>query len=287
MIQLDKVWLFESSVMDPFFLGSKDGVSINMKDERTMSLISVDTCEYVINSVGNSTFSWSAGFGGEDMSVLSSMGKQEYSYELSFDLPLYSGRIIDEMCGRLFSVICERRNGSRFAVMGQFQSDSFNIDNEHKNRMTFSSGNTSARMYNVDSINIGQINDTIDLSQVCSNLDESNRMNFDFFPTTKIPTSFRVQKENIFSAVLAWSSGAGAKGYDIRWGLESSNLDQTLIVDGGGATSAELTNIPYATPFYARIKSIGQFNDSLYTPTITGSTVPASVVNTILNAPFS
>ena len=49
MIQVDRIWLFETQVMDPYFFGKIDGVEITMRDERTISLLNLDKCEYYLD----------------------------------------------------------------------------------------------------------------------------------------------------------------------------------------------------------------------------------------------
>jgi hypothetical protein len=191
MIQVEKIWLFETQVLDPYFFGKIDGVEVTPKDERTISLLNLDNVAYELNGVVTGGFSWTAKYGGEDSGILTTLGKQEYEYELMFDLPLYSGRIIDEMTGRLFSVVCEKRNGQRFVVFAQFRAEDYNIDNEAKNRITLKSDQTNAKMYNVESLNIVTVADSITCDEVFANLDKSNRMYFDYFPTTNIPQNFR------------------------------------------------------------------------------------------------
>lgn len=280
MIQVDRIWLFETQVMDPYFFGKIDGVEITMRDERTISLLNLDKCEYYLDSVVKGGFSWSSKYGGEDQGALSSLGKQEYDYELTFDLPLYSGKIIDEITGRLFSVLCERRNGTRFVVLGEFRADDFSIYNEHLNTITLSTSNTSAELYNVDSLNIGVINDTINCSAVSGNLDQFNRMNYDFFPTTKIPSNYSIFSTTFTGANVAWFKGLGALGYEIKWGTDPNNLDQTVLINGGGVESAFIENIGYNTVFYTKIRSLGQFVNSLFSPIISG-------ITNILSAPQS
>ena len=272
MIQIEKIWLFETEVLDPYYFGTVDGVEVFMKDERTVSLLSLDNVAYFLNGVTKSGFSWSSKYGGEDRGVLTTLGKQEYEYELSFDLPLYSGRIVDEMTGRLFSFICEKRNGQRFVVFGQFYSNSFDIDNEQQNRLTLKTDLTNAQMYNVESLNIGNIADSIDCSQVFANLDKFNRMNYDFFPTTNIPSEYRIIDMSSNSITVAWTKALGANGYEIRWGFDPNVLDQVITINGGEVEQYTIEGLPPSTTIWTKIKSKGQFVDSLFSPVISGST---------------
>lgn len=273
MIQIDKIWLFESEVIDPFYFGSIDGVEIDMKDERTISLINIDVCEYVINTVGKGGFTWDSNYGGEDKGALTTLGKQEYDYELSFDLPLYSGRIIDEMSGRLFSVVCERRNGTRFVVLAQFQTDPIKIEDEQVSRVVMKSGRTSAQLYNCNSLNIGTINDEINCSTVHSNIDKFGRMNFDFFPTTNIPENFQFKSATDTSVTFEWIKGLGANGYRLIWGTDINVLDQVVNIQGGEIQEYTVTGLSQSVTIYARIKSTGDFTDSLFTPIVSGTTL--------------
>lgn len=63
MIDVTKIWLFETEVLDPLFFGTVDGVTVTMKDERTIELLDIALCEYMLTGVVDGGLEWSASNG--------------------------------------------------------------------------------------------------------------------------------------------------------------------------------------------------------------------------------
>jgi hypothetical protein len=162
MIPIKKILLFETDLLDPFFFGTKDGITTTLQDDDTIELLDIQLVTYSMNSLVKGAFSEAYIYGGEDGGINESTGKNEKEYELQFNMPLENRDNINRFAGSQYSLLAERIDGSKFVVFGQFEADKFNVDNRLQNRMTLKTGRTSARIYEVLSYNVDQIQYIID-----------------------------------------------------------------------------------------------------------------------------
>lgn len=160
-IQVEKLWLFETLVSDPFFLGENSGVTATMVNPRIISFLNIVTVFFLIDNIGKSGLNYSISYGGEDQEIAESYGKNSGSYEVSFNLPVREQKKIEKMIGRQFSVMGMRRDQSLFVIFGQFEAEALNVDNEVQQRVTFKAKNTNAKIFTVQSMNIEEILNTI------------------------------------------------------------------------------------------------------------------------------
>jgi hypothetical protein len=160
-IQLEKIWLFETQVSDPFYIGTKDGVSAKMIDPRTIELLDIETVYFFIDVIGKGGLTYNLKYGGEDSEIMQTYGKSHSDYTIMFNVPTQSQRILEDLIGKQFSLVGMRRDLSRFAIFGQFECEELAIDNEVQQRVRFVAKNTNARIYNIQSLNITQIINTI------------------------------------------------------------------------------------------------------------------------------
>lgn len=162
-IQCEKLWLFETSVNDPFFLGTKDGVTVEMVDNnpRAINFINIETVYFFVDTIAKSGLTYSTEYGGEDSEILQSYGKSEQSYALELNVPTASQKRIEELVGKQFSLLAMRRDLSHFIIFAQFTAEDFVIDNEVQQRLTLKTKDSNARIFDVASFNIENIIDEI------------------------------------------------------------------------------------------------------------------------------
>jgi hypothetical protein len=148
-IQVERIWLFETVLADPFFLGTKDGITPVLSDGRTIDTLTIDLALFKIEVNAKGGLVYNAEYGGEDHSLTSSNGNYTSDYSLEFNVPLDNQTIIEKLIGNEVAVLGERRDGTFFTIFGQFTAEAFDIDNLLLKRVTLTSGNTNALIFEV------------------------------------------------------------------------------------------------------------------------------------------
>lgn len=174
-IQVNKIWLFETQVTNPFFLETIDGVTTSMLNSRTINLLDIVSVYFFFDNIARGGMTHSIGYGGEDDQIIDSYGKSTSSYKIEFNVPTVSQNLLEKLVGKEFAIVGMRRDLSRFCVFGRFTCSSLNVDNEVLQRVSFESNDTNAKMFNVQSMNITTIENVIDSSY----LDDLNN-SFDY-----------------------------------------------------------------------------------------------------------
>jgi len=162
-IQCEKLWLFETSVIDPFFLGTKDGVTPTMADDnpRMIEFINIETVYFFVDVIAKSGITFGVKYGGEDNEISTSYGKSHQDFALELNVPTKRQRILEELVGKQFSLLAMRRDLSHFIIFAQLEVSELPVDNEVQQRAQLKSGNSNARIFDVDSFNIENIIETI------------------------------------------------------------------------------------------------------------------------------
>lgn len=163
-IQIERLYLFETSVKDPYFLGTRDGVEVTFTADnaRNIETLEIETVYFYFDVIGKCGLSYSMGYGGEDNDILNSYGKSQQSYTLEVNMPTDNQRFLEELVGKQFSLLAMRRDLTHFVIFGQFECDNLDIDNELIKRVRFKTNNTNARLLTVNSFNITEIINVID-----------------------------------------------------------------------------------------------------------------------------
>ncbi len=157
MISIVKIWLFETDLLDPYFIGEKDGITVTLENDDNIDFLDIQTVTYFMNSIVKGAFSEDFKYGGEDGGIAESTGKSEKAYELQFNMPIENRDNLNRFAGSQYSLLAQRVDGSRFVVFGQFEADDLTVDNRIQNRMTLKTDDTSARLFEVNSFNIDNI----------------------------------------------------------------------------------------------------------------------------------
>lgn len=161
-VQIEKIWLFETQVTNPFFLGEKDGVTVKMLNPRTIELLDIVSVYFFYDVIARGGLTYSVKYGGEDDEIQESYGKSHHDYTLELNMPTQSQNLIEKLVGKEFSIAAMRRDLSFFTIFGRFVCNSLDVDNEQQQRVKFQARNTNARMFNVISFNIQNIVNVID-----------------------------------------------------------------------------------------------------------------------------
>lgn len=166
-IQTERIYLFETSIQDPYFLGTKDGVTatLDANNPRFITDLNIQTVYFYFAGVAKGGLTYSIGYGGEDSDIIYSYGKSTQSYEFELNMPANNQRYLEELVGKQFTILGMRRDLSHFIIFGQFECDDLNVDNEVQQRVRFRARNTNARIFTVQNFNIDEIIITIDGNQ--------------------------------------------------------------------------------------------------------------------------
>ena len=161
IIQTEQIWLFETSITDPFFFGTKDGVQATMSNPRSIALLDIAAVSFYMDQVVKGGLTYSIKYGGEDNEIQESYGKSAQGYKLEANIPTVSEKLIEKLVGKEFSLLAMRRDGTFFVIFARLVVDGFDIDNVVRQRVTFKAANTNTRIYNVESFNVGPIDESI------------------------------------------------------------------------------------------------------------------------------
>lgn len=166
IILTERIWLFETTVLDPYFFGTIDGVTATLSSERRISLLDIETVIFYISGISKGGIRYNNRYGGEDVGMFEANGKISNTYTLEFNLPVLSQRTIQQMIGKEFSLLAMRKDLTRFAIFGRFIAEPLEVDNEKVQRLTFVSNTPNARIFEVDEVNITEILNTINVSEL-------------------------------------------------------------------------------------------------------------------------
>ena len=163
VIQVEKLFLFQTIIEDPFIFEEVDGVDIVMESDRVIETLNVQTAVFFIDVVAKSGLKYTRKYGGEDTDSASSFGKTTGNYEIIFNLPVLSQKTIERMVGREFSIFGMRRDLTYFLILGKFTAENLKIDNDVQQRISLSCENTQAKIYDVKAFNFEEIENIISI----------------------------------------------------------------------------------------------------------------------------
>lgn len=179
MISINKLWLFQTSIHDPFIFETTDGISITMESERVLELLTIANADFYFDNTAMGVLSWSAMYGGEDNGATVATGKSELSYELMFDFPNYSLEMVERLVGNEWACLIETTGRDRLVIFARLEADGYDFENDQKGQMVLKSGKTSARPYKVESFTVSAVTYTIDREFICNKITKGNFINIE------------------------------------------------------------------------------------------------------------
>lgn len=162
IIQVERLWLYEAIITDPFIFEKTDGIEITMSDDlldtdRVIELLDIDKAVFFINTVLKGGLSLNAGYGGEDHNPLVNTGKVRAAYEIEFNLPIGRSIITEQLLGKEFSIVAMRRDLTLFALFARFTINNVSIDNDVLQRVSLTSEMGNHPLYEVNNLNVDLI----------------------------------------------------------------------------------------------------------------------------------
>ena len=260
MIPLVKIWLFETDLLDPYFFGTKDGITTTLKNDDVIQFLDIDLVTYEMNTLVKGAFSETFQYGGEDQGIEESTGKSEKDYELQFNMPLQFRDNVNRFTGGQYSLLAQRVDGSKFVVFGQFQSEPNTVDNRLQQRVTMSTGRTSARLYEVENFNIDEIQFVID-----------EFVPPQLVPPPNTPTNFRSINVTQTTVELAWNTQEGVDNYIIEYGIDGFTFPNSIQIDGD-LSQFEVMDLLMSTEYFFRIKAVNEGGESGYSNIVNATT---------------
>ena len=180
IIQTNQIWLFETSITDPFFFGTKGGIQATMSNPRSIAFIDIAEVAFYMDHIVKGGITYSIKHGGEDNEIQESYGKSTQGYTFEANIPTLSEKLIEKLIGKEFSLLAMRADGSFFVIFARLTVDGFDIDNEVRQRVAFKAANTNTRIYNVESFNVGTIDESITHDTICELIDGGFDYELDF-----------------------------------------------------------------------------------------------------------
>lgn len=159
IIQIERLWLYETIITDPFIFEKTDGVDITMSNDfgdtdRVIELLDIDKAIFFIDTVLKGGLSLTAGYGGEDHNPLVNTGKVSVAYEIEFNIPIGRSIITEALLGKEFSIVAMRRDLTMFALFARFTIKNVDIDNDVLQRVSLTSEVGNHPIYDVNNLNV-------------------------------------------------------------------------------------------------------------------------------------
>lgn len=162
IIQVERLWLYEAIIADPFIFEKTDGIDITMSDnvldtDRVIELLDLDKAIFYIDTVLKGGLSVTGGYGGEDHNPLVNPGKVSAAYQIEFNLPIGRSIITEALLGREYSVVGMRRDLTMFAFFARFTIKNVSIDNDVLQRVSLTSKEGNYPLYEVNNLNVSLV----------------------------------------------------------------------------------------------------------------------------------
>lgn len=159
VIQVERLWLFETLINNPFYFNKIDGIEITMSEsnDRRIELLDLEKAIFYVDTVLKGGLNVNTEYGGEDHLPITNNGKTMNSYSVQFNIPLENTNIIEQMIGKEFSLIGMRRDLSFFACFARFIADDLDIDNEVLNRVTLESELGNEILFELNNFNVTEV----------------------------------------------------------------------------------------------------------------------------------
>ena len=260
MIPIVKIWLFETDLLDPYFIGEKDGITVTLENDDNIDFLNIKTVTYFMNSIVKGAFSEDFKYGGEDGGIAESTGKNEKAYELQFNMPIENRDNLNRFAGSQYSLLAQRVDGSRFVVFGQFEADDLTVDNRIQNRMTLKTDDTSARLFEVNSFNIENIEYIID--DVVTPTPP---------PIPDTPTGFSFVAIGEDEIDVNWNAQSDVDNFIIEWDEDGFSFNNSASVDGD-QTNYIIEGLTPGVVHYGRMKAVNISGESGYTTILNTTT---------------
>jgi hypothetical protein len=204
-------------------------------------------------------------YGGEDSGIVESTGKSEKTYEIQFNMPIENRDNLNRFAGSLYSLMGERVDGSKFVVFGQFEAEDLEVDNRIQNRMTLKTNTTSARLFEVNSLNVENIEYIIE--DVITPTPT---------PIPSIPTGFNILANGEDQIDVSWTAQSNTDTFSIEWGIDGFTFPFNAVV-AGSETTYSITGLDASTLYYVRMKAVNESGESGYT-SISSATTDGQVL---------
>ena len=159
IVQVERLWLFETLVSDPYIFEKTDGVDITMNsiDDRLIELLSIDVAIFYVDTILKGGLSRELEYGGEDNFPFRTNGKISAEYTIQFNLPLENEDFIEQMVGKEFSLVGMRRDLSLFSCFSRFTARPLSIDNEVLQRIELKASSGNHVLYELNSLNVDEV----------------------------------------------------------------------------------------------------------------------------------
>lgn len=180
MIALNKIWLFKTSILDPFIFDATDGITATMESERVIDLLTIANADFYFDNTVMGMLSWSVMYGGEDLTATLTTGKSEISYELTFEFPNYSLEMIEILVGNEWACLVETSGRDRIVIFARLEGEGYDWENDQKGQLVLkSSRRSSSRPYKVKSFSVNNVTHTITRDFICDKMNIDNFINIE------------------------------------------------------------------------------------------------------------
>ena len=159
IIPLNKIWLFQSEITDPFIFNDRDDIAIVMSsdDDRVIENITVASANWLIDTYGKGGLVATKKYGGEDSLPISAGGKISYEYSLSFNFDLADDGLVDQLIGGEYSFIGQKIDKSYICSFPRMIASDLPVDNDVIRRVEVESEEGGAILFKANNINIQSV----------------------------------------------------------------------------------------------------------------------------------
>lgn len=159
VIQIERIYLFETLLSDPFIFEKTDGIDVVMSEsnDRVIQFLDIDKAIFYADTVLKGGLQRVKEYGGEDTMPNTADAKHSSEYTLQFNLPLENESFVEQMVGKEFSLVGMRRDLTMVACFGRFQARPLDIDNELLQRIELRSELGNHILYEVNTLNVTEV----------------------------------------------------------------------------------------------------------------------------------
>ncbi len=148
-IQAETIWLFETSIQDPYFIGEQGGVTVLMQDDHTIRNLTINKVAFKIDGALKGGLKYDMDFGGEPDFLGHFNGNIRTSYHIMFNVPFGDPLYLLRLLGMRFSVMWQTGDGGLTVVFAQFTAERLSINNHTLQRVTLSTVPTHSNPFRI------------------------------------------------------------------------------------------------------------------------------------------
>ncbi len=168
MINLTKLYLFQTDNDHPYHLRAASGMTVVMADVSTIERLIISVVDFEISINNRARYEVSQSFGGRVDGVEIGGGALYFKHTFMADLPVFSIDL-QPLWGRYYSAVFEFENGDKKLVLANLIAKDLGLDNRVVQGVTFESAKEPSPLFDVNKLEISNVQKTINGDEIINN----------------------------------------------------------------------------------------------------------------------